>query len=79
MRVCSATGTRCNMIHDNISKREEARRVEGLCEEVRQVRVSSHEGHLETHIFDALSNEEMPALYVLHAGVMLRVISDSNS
>ena len=48
--------------------------VERLGEEVCQIVHCVHVGHRDLQIFDTLANEEVAALYMLHALVVLQIL-----
>ena len=47
-------------VHDDVAESEEPRGVERLREEIRHVRVSANEGHLEAEVLDAFPDEVVP-------------------
>ena len=63
-------------IHDYVSHAKEVLRRQRLREEVRHVVRCRYEGHAKLVILHALANEEVPPIYVLGAGVELRVVGD---
>eukprot|EP00966_Prymnesium_polylepis_P041002 951524-Prymnesium_polylepis.1 len=60
------------MIHDAVSHGEERLWTKRFCEEVRVVVRARHEGDNDLQILDALADEVVAPVHVLHAGVMLR-------
>ena len=68
----------CVVVHDGVAQVEEDLRRQRLSEEVREILVSTHEGHDEMPVLHALANEEMPTLDMLHAAVVLRVVRDGD-
>ena len=62
------------MIHNSIAQIEEFLRRERFREEVREILVGGNERDDDVAILDALANEEMAPLDVLHAAAVLRVV-----
>ena len=63
-------------VHDLVAHFEELLGPERLREEVREVVLSGDVWHHELEVLDALADEEVAALDVLHAVVVLRVVRD---
>ena len=60
--------------HDAIAKSSELRGSQRLREEVRQIIRRAHEGHDDAAILHQFTNEEVAAIDVLRALMMLRII-----
>ena len=63
-----------HVIHDDVSQTKEAFRVEWLGEEVGKVRVGMYKRHLDLHVLNTFTYEEVPAGYVFHSGMVFGVI-----
>ena len=65
------------LVHDEATQSAELGRVlHGLREDVTEVLLGRHEGHLEFERLNHVADEEVAALHVLHAVVVLRVVGD---
>ena len=62
------------VVHDGVAHVEEDLRRQRLSEEVREILVSTHEGHDEMPVLHALANEEMPTFDMLPQGPIARFV-----
>ena len=65
-------------VHELVTHGEEMLGIEGLGEEVRQVVACGDIRHDDVEVLDALADEEVTTLDMLHARVVLRVVRGGN-
>ena len=63
-------------VHDFIAHTEEQLGILGFGEEISKIVTGIHVWHCDLHVLNALADEEVPPLHVLHAPGMLWVVGN---